>query len=259
MAEALWADVADVYDRSFATLCAGAVPLLVDRLPARASVLDVGCGAGHLAAALAERGHGVTACDPDPAMASLAAARTGGAVVTAGLPRLPWPDGSFDAVVASFVVNHLDDPRTAVADLARVVRPGGRVLVTTWPAEPPPQARLWGAVLDAAGGVRPDVPRLPATLDFERSVDGLVSLLSSAGLAAAGTTTSWTWRVAPDDFWAGATSIGNFGVTWRAQAPEVQERMRRAYGELLASWRDGDQLAFDVECVVGVGERDPAA
>ena len=48
----------------------------------------------------------------------------------------------------------------------------------------------------------------------------------------------------------GVTSVGNFGVTWRAQDEGTQQRMRAAYDASLAPWLDGDALGFDVECVL---------
>ena len=97
---------------------------------------------------------------------------------------------------------------------------------------------------------RPPSPRLSADRDFDRSPDGLAELFSEAGLAVttAGTP-AWQWRVAPDDLWAGLTSIGNFGVLWRAQTHAVQTRLRAAYDELDEPWRDGEDFVFDVECV----------
>ena len=67
-------------------------------------------------------------------------------------------------------------------------------------------------------------------------------------MTAAGTL-AWQWRVAADDLWAGLTSIGNFGVLWRAQSADVQTRLRAAYDAVRGPWRDGEDFAFDVECV----------
>lgn len=251
MAEDLWRDVASAYDRSFASLCAGTVAELVDRLPAGSTVLDVGCGSGHLSAAIEAAGHRVTAVDPDPEMVALTRTRTTAAVAVGALPDLPVPDCSVDVALANFVLNHVDDPRSAAGGLARVVRPGGRVVATTWPGFPPPQGAMWGEVLDAAGAVRPDLPRLPEHLDFERSTDGLAGVLSAAGLEPVDRATpAWEWRVDPADLWAGLTTVGNFGVAWRAQTDEVRERMRAAYDDAQRPWRDGDVLAFPVECVL---------
>jgi SAM-dependent methyltransferase len=247
VAEALWTGVARAYAQSFAGLCAGAIPTLVAGLPRGSRLLDVGCGTGELAEAARTEAHEVVAVEPDREMADLAGARLGQDVVVAGLPDLPIADDGFDAVVASFVLNHVDDPRAGARELARVGAPGAFVRATIWGSSPAPQAMMWNALLDAADAVRPPSPRLPDDLDFERSPHGLAGILGEAGLAVthAGTV-SWTWRVTPEDLWTGLTSVGNFGVLWRAQSADVQARLRTAYDDL----RTGDDFAFDVECVV---------
>ncbi|MBD3945186.1 class I SAM-dependent methyltransferase [Nocardioides ganghwensis] len=247
MAESLWTGVAGAYARSFAGLCAGAIPTVVAGLPRGGRVLDVGCGTGELTEVVRAEAHEVVAVDPDPEMADLAGSRLGQEVVVAGLPDLPFADDGFDAVVASFVLNHVDDPRAGARELGRVAAPGGFVRASIWGSTPPPQATMWNDLLDAAGAVRPPAPRLPADRDFDRSPHGLAGILGEAGLAVthAGTA-SWTWRVAPADLWAGLTSVGNFGVLWRAQSADVQARLRAAYDAL----RAGDDFTFDVECVV---------
>jgi SAM-dependent methyltransferase len=104
-------------------------------------VLDIGSGPGYLAAALAERvgrTGAVCAVDPSPAMNTIAEQRT------AALPQvtvdvgdalaLPHPDGGFDAAVCTQVYEYVADMPAALAELRRVLRPGGRVLVldTDW-------------------------------------------------------------------------------------------------------------------------------
>lgn len=251
MAEALWTDVAAAYDRSFATLCSGTTAAVLAHLPPGSRVLDVGCGSGHLAASLVAAGHVVDAVDPDPQMVALATSRSAADVRRGGLPDLPYDDASFDAVVANFVLNHVDDPRVAARGLAPVLRPGGHVVASTWPASVPPQAVLWSTLLDESGAVRPEMPRLPPELDFERSPEGLASLLSQAGLRVVDTgTVEWDWRVRTEDLWTGMTAVGNFGVAWRAQTSEVQERMRDAFAAAAAPWRDGDELTFPVRAAL---------
>jgi SAM-dependent methyltransferase len=255
VAEALWSGVAQAYARSFAGLCAGAVPAILDGLPRAGRLLDVGCGTGALVSAARAAGHDAVGVEPDPEMAGLAGALLGEDVAVAGLPDLPHADDGFDAVVAGFVLNHVDEPRAGARELARVAAPGGAVRATIWGAAPAPQAIMWNALLDSAGAARPPSPRLPADRDFDRSPDGLAGILAEAGLAVtrAGTV-SWRWRVAPDDLWAGLTAVGNFGVLWRAQSDDVRTRLRAAYDGLGAPWRERDDpdadFAFDVECVL---------
>lgn len=250
MAEALWIGVADAYARSFAGLCGGAVPAMLDGLPRHGRLLDVGCGTGSLLRAARDAGIDATGVEPDPEMAALAGRVLGEDVVGAGLPELPYADDGFDVVVANFVLNHVDHPRAGARELARVAAPGGVVRATIWGRVPPPQALMWNGMLDAAGAIRPPAPRLPEDRDFDRSPAGLAGILGEAGLAVthAGTR-SWRWRVDRDDLWAGLTSIGNFGVTWRAQSEDVRTRLRAAYDDLGEPWRDGEHFAFDVECV----------
>ncbi|AZG78713.1 methyltransferase domain-containing protein [Methylocystis rosea] len=97
------------------------------------TVLDVGCGDGPLASELARRGAIVTGLDRDPAM--IAAARRRAAIEGAKLQlvegkaeSLPFPDATFDAVLAVAVLCFVRDAERAVAEMARVLKPGGRLV-----------------------------------------------------------------------------------------------------------------------------------
>ncbi len=97
-------------------------------------VLDVGCGDGALVCAAASRGAEATGVDPDPAM--LAAARTradkdGNTAAFLGgrIERLPFPDAAFDVVVSITVLCFVPDASVAVREMARVLRPGGRLVL----------------------------------------------------------------------------------------------------------------------------------
>jgi ubiquinone/menaquinone biosynthesis C-methylase UbiE len=96
-------------------------------------ILDVGCGSGPLSAALHARGAEVTGLDVSAAMIDLARQRLGEEadlhVADLGTP-LPFADAEFDDVVASLVLHYLEDWAGPLAELRRVLKPGGRLLVS---------------------------------------------------------------------------------------------------------------------------------
>jgi SAM-dependent methyltransferase len=110
-------------------------PLLLRELPRSCSrVLEVGCGAGGLAAVLAGRADTVDAVDRSPEMVALARARVPGnvRVVQADLLDLPLPAGGYDAVVSVAVLHHVPlEP--ALRALSEAVRPGGVLAAVALP------------------------------------------------------------------------------------------------------------------------------
>lgn len=93
-------------------------------------MLDVGCGTGRAAAALAERGSRVWGVEPEPEMAALARERLS-TVKVAPAERLPFKDGWFDRVLMWLVAHLVDRPR-AFAEAARVLAPDGRLVIATF-------------------------------------------------------------------------------------------------------------------------------
>ncbi|HET9060861.1 MAG TPA: class I SAM-dependent methyltransferase [Acidimicrobiales bacterium] len=160
-----------------------------DRLELRAGqrLLDFGCGGGRHALEAMRRGAVVTALDADPAEVAKAGAwvaamldddkqtsdsgGTGHVVVGDGR-TLPFADEAFDCVVASEVLEHVPDDERVVAELARVLRPGGVMAVTVprWGPE-----KLNWALSDQYHNVPGGHIRI-----YRRS--GLVGLLRGQGL-----------------------------------------------------------------------------
>nr|WP_211212710.1 class I SAM-dependent methyltransferase [Nonomuraea coxensis] len=96
-------------------------------------ILDAGCGSGPLFSALRDRGAVVTGVDASAGMLEMARRRLGpdADLRVADLAGpLPFPDGAFDDVIASLVLHYLEDWGPALAELRRVLRPGGRLLVS---------------------------------------------------------------------------------------------------------------------------------
>lgn len=114
---------------------------VLDRLalPADARILDAGCGSGRNMVDLARRGT-VAGVEPAPSSLEVARARGVGEVRPGSLEQpLPFAGAAFDLAVALDVLEHLRDDGPAWRELARVVAPGGRLVVTV-----PQYAWLWG-------------------------------------------------------------------------------------------------------------------
>ncbi|HEV7774429.1 MAG TPA: class I SAM-dependent methyltransferase [Conexibacter sp.] len=151
---------------------------LVERLP-RGRALDAACGTGRHARRLVELGHDVTGVDLTPEMLERARAEVPQATFAeADLRALPFEDGAFDLAVCGLALAHLDDMTAGVGELARVLRPGGRLTVSVLH---PFQAHLgWHAPFADARGERRFVREHPHThADY-------LDAFAAAGLALRG-------------------------------------------------------------------------
>jgi SAM-dependent methyltransferase len=134
-----------IYDR-LSEVVVGACPIgLAGRL-----VLDLGAGTGAASRALTRVGSRVVAADAAEGMLHPdRQTRPPAAVADARI--LPFPAASFDAVVAAFSLNHLNDPETGLAEAARVIRPGGAIVASSYAAD---DAHPVKEAVDAAAGER---------------------------------------------------------------------------------------------------------
>jgi SAM-dependent methyltransferase len=92
-------------------------------------ILDYGCGTGGNTSEYASLG-AVVGIEPDAAAVRLARARGGAQYCRTNGTQLPFRQGAFDAVVASDVLEHIEDDRAAASEIARVLRPGGAAIIS---------------------------------------------------------------------------------------------------------------------------------
>src|SRR4051794_4298860 len=110
-------------------------------------VLDVACGTGNAAIEAARLGAQVTGLDAARRLIGVAEARAAAAGVEAAFvvgdaQDIPFADGAFDCVVSVFGVIFVPDPPRAIAEILRVLAPGGRALVSAWRPEGPVNAMV---------------------------------------------------------------------------------------------------------------------
>jgi SAM-dependent methyltransferase len=248
-----WEEKAVAYERFFGAITDRVVAPLLDAasVGVGARVLDVATGPGWVAAQAADRGASVVGIDVAEAMIARARdAHPGLEFRRADAHDLPFADASFDAVVGNLVVMHLSRPERAMAEFARVLRPGGRLALTAWAA--PSQHRLAGVFLDAAAEARAMPPAdLPRGPDFFRFSDdeAFAAALRREGLASLDVTDiTFVQRFAgADELWDGM-----LGATVRVSAlltrqpPDVRRRIRAAFDRLAAGYRRGDGLELPV-------------
>jgi ubiquinone/menaquinone biosynthesis C-methylase UbiE len=175
---------ADAYDRYMGRYSKRLAGVFADfaRIELGHRVLDVGCGPGALTSEIASRvGADMTAAaDPSAGFARACAETVRGADVrTASAEELPWPTGSFDTVVSQLVVSFLRDVEAGVAEMRRVLRPGGTLAACSWDyaGEMQMLRTFWDAAL-ALNPEAPDEGRVMAYADR----DSLRELWLTAGL-----------------------------------------------------------------------------
>ncbi|MFC9324349.1 methyltransferase domain-containing protein [Kitasatospora sp. NPDC057015] len=258
--QAGWARRSGTYDDGFGRMTAGVHGLLLDAAEVRRGtrLLEVGCGTGRLARAALERGAEVVATDAVAQMVAQAAAALPQALVRqAALPRLPFADGGFEAVVGAFVVNHVPEPLAAVAELARVTAPGGRVVLSCWdtPAENLAQGLVAAAVAEAGATPAGDLPGHSPFAPYA-STEAFAGLLEAAGLRDVRVESArWTHPVDPGRWWQDVLD----GTVLTASLIEGQDRatvarIRAAYDRLTAPFTGPDgTAALPVAALVAVG------
>ena len=212
---------------------------MVSRIPRDGgTVLDVATGTGLVAEQLLARGHRVTGLDQSPDMLAVARRRFGDRVelVEASATDIPFPDASFDHLTFTYLLRYVDDPGATLAELARVVRPGGTIATsssacraasgdrsgssTSASACPPPGRLISRGWYDVGRFLGPSIRGFYEQWPLERQLE----LWQQAGI---------------DDVRARRMSLGGGVVIWGDRRGGGRRRMRPAFYALpRGGWRD---------------------
>ena len=230
-------------------------------------VLELACGPAGLGLAAAERvgpeGE-VVLSDVAPEMTAIAAARARDrgldnvSTVELDLENVEQPDAAFDAVLCREGIMLVLDPRAAVREIKRVLKPGGRAAVSVWG---PRERNPWlGAMLDAVGaqlgGTFPP-PGMPGPFALDGR-DKLLAVLWDAELVDVEVTeVEAPWRGASFDQWWLVTSAlaGPLVTILEAQSAEAVEAIRSHAREALSEYETADGLKIPGVTLVGSARR----
>ena len=224
------------------------------------AVLELGCGGGGLGLTLARHvapGGRVLLSDVAPEMVAIAAARAGSLPRTNGkssvsarvidLEDIDLPDSSFDIVVCREGMMFALDPAQAAREIARVIRPGGRVAISVWG---PRERNPWLGVLTDAIQEHTGTPVPPTGVPgpFSLSADGaLANVLAAAGFQQIRIeeVDVPTHDASFEDYWQLRTALaGPLKGLIQALAPEQQATLQETVRARLAPYQSPDGLAI---------------
>ena len=257
-----WNETATLYDSHFGRHTLNYVDDLLDaaNVGSAMSVLDVACGPGYVSASAHRRGARTTGVDFAPNMVAEARRlQQGPDFEVADAEQLPYADEAFDAVVMGFGMLHMARPEAVTAEIARVLRPGGRFAFSVWGD---PETRMLGlgiviramtthANLDLGLPEGPPMFRLGEHAESEALLRGV----GFTDIQIRDIDKRWRVEEATTLFTAFKDAGVRAGVALRQQTPEAIEKMVADIRRDSAPFAVGDHYEFLMGAVVAAGTK----
>jgi SAM-dependent methyltransferase len=241
-----WEAAGADYDRHFARLTRQSVDALLDAAAVAGGkrVLDVCCGPGMVAAAAAALGADATGIDFSAEVIRIAFAAVRGVEFHEGdAQSLPYPDAHFDAVVCGFGIIHLPDPRRALAEMHRVLKPGGRAALSVWeaPAAENGFGLIYGSIRTHAD-LDVDLPHGPDFFQFSDPARLSGALLQTGFSEAAVGRVPQTWEFADAHGLVRGMMEGSVRARAliEAQSDSVRQAIEEAIDAGMENWAGAD-------------------
>jgi len=245
-----------------------AAPLIDKARPAPGeAVLDVACGIGIpslTAAGMVAPGGAVTGIDIAPGMIELAKARA----LKVGLANvifregdaesLPFPGESFDAVLSNMGLIHVPDRAAALCEMARVLKPGGRIALSVWST--PERTIALGILAKVIAGLMPAAATPGAPTWFDFGPEGALE----AALSEAGFMNITVERVdfpleveSGDKYWETSLGIsGKLRILLKNIPGEIAQKIELAAKEDAEKFRKGGRLLIPCEEIIARAEKE---
>lgn len=223
-------------------------------VPSNGLALDLGCGDGALAARLQQQGWRCVAADLSPAMCAIAGEKIGaGRTVTANASALPFGDGTVDAVSGAFLLPHLGDLAEGLAELRRVLRRGGRLVLTNWASSA--RSPFTGLLSEILTGLAPsDAGAVLTDLERRTLPDHLRGALRPAGFGdvLAEELRTTVHQPSPSAWWDGVVR-GSYGMQrlLQQQSVELRAAAKAEFAARAAAFgTPGDGLSVPVAALI---------
>jgi SAM-dependent methyltransferase len=253
-----WQRVAVRYGGTFAAATTIFVDALLDAagVGAQTRVLDVCCGPGYVAGAAAARGAVAAGLDFSTAMLDIARAAHPRVDFTQGdAEALPFPAASFGAAVSNFGIHHVPHPAAALAEMRRVLTPGGRAAFTTWPRPDsnPPWQLLFDAIRRHGDLSAAQAPPPSGSINGEEACRSALETAGFGGIETRVVRREWPVGSAHDLVAALANGTARTAALIHAQDAAALPLIEVHMAEHAERYRRGGELRIPIAAILAWG------